>query len=117
VDGANHPRFHGCGVNPRAAVWNQTQKKDFRSRHLKGKKGILFMAKRRGNPNWGKPEPIGPVTPTITEFEQVVREYKLSPDQYLRSTRLREWARRNKNSKYIPEPLLEAWGFEIESTL
>jgi len=79
--------------------------------------GIFFMAKRRGNPNWGKPEPIGPVTPTITEFEQVVHEYKLSPDQYLRSTRLREWARRNKNSKYIPEPLLEAWGFEIESTL
>jgi hypothetical protein len=77
----------------------------------------FFMAKRRGNPNWGKPEPIGPITPTITEFEQVVREYKLSPDQYLRSTRLREWARRNKNSKYIPEPLLEAWGFEIESTL
>jgi hypothetical protein len=76
-----------------------------------------IMAKRRGNPNWGKPEPIGPVTPTVTEFEQVVREYKLSPDQYLRSTRLREWARRNKNSKYIPEPLLEAWGFEIESTL
>lgn len=76
-----------------------------------------FMAKRRGNPNWGKPEPIGPITPTVTEFEQVVREYKLSPDQYLRSTRLREWARRNKNSKYIPEPLLEAWGFEIESTL
>jgi hypothetical protein len=80
------------------------------------RKGI-YMAKRRGNPNWGKPEPIGPITPTITEFEQVVREYKLSPDQYLRSTRLREWARRNKNSKYIPEPLLEAWGFEIESTL
>jgi hypothetical protein len=78
---------------------------------------IISMAKRRGNPNWGKPEPIGPVTPTITEFEQVVREFKLTPDQYLRSTRLREWARRNKNSKYIPEPLLEAWGFEIESTL
>jgi hypothetical protein len=76
-----------------------------------------FMAKRRGNPNWGKPEPIGPVVPTVTEFEQVVKEYKLTPDQYLRSTRLREWARRNKNSKYIPEPLLEAWGFEIESTL
>jgi hypothetical protein len=37
------------------------------------------MAKRRGNPNWGKPEPIGPIVPTITEFEQVVREYKLSP--------------------------------------
>ena len=73
------------------------------------------MAKRRGNPNWGKPEPIGPVVPTVTSFEQVVKEFKLTPDQYVRSTRLREWARRNKNSKYIPEALLEAWGFEIES--
>jgi hypothetical protein len=76
-----------------------------------------LMAKRRGNPNWGKPEPIGPVVPTVTSFEQVVKEFKLTPDQYIRSTRLREWARRNKNSKYIPEALLEAWGFEIESTL
>jgi hypothetical protein len=79
--------------------------------------GIQLMAKRRGNPNWGKPEPIGPVVPTVTSFEQVVKEFKLTPDQYIRSTRLREWARRNKNSKYIPEALLEAWGFEIESTL
>jgi len=76
-----------------------------------------IMAKRRGNPNWGKPEPIGPVVPTVTSFEQIVKEFKLPPDQYIRSTRLREWARRNKNSKYIPEALLEAWGFEIESTL
>ena len=77
----------------------------------------VFMAKRRGNPNWGKPEPIGPVVPTVTSFELVVKEYKLTPDQYERSTRLREWARRNRNSKYIPEALLEAWGFEIESSL
>jgi hypothetical protein len=77
----------------------------------------ISMAKRRGNPNWGKPEPIGPVVPTVTSFEQIVKEFKLTPDQYIRSTRLREWARRNKNSKYIPEALLEAWGFEIESTL
>ena len=33
------------------------------------------MAKRRGNPNWGKPEPIGPVVPTVTSFEQIVKEY------------------------------------------
>ena len=46
------------------------------------------MAKRRGNPNWGKPEPIGPIVPTVTEFEQVVKEYKLTPDQYLRSRQL-----------------------------
>jgi hypothetical protein len=78
---------------------------------------LKSMAKRRGNPNWGKPEPIGPVVPTVTSFEQITKEFKLPPDQYIRSTRLREWARRNKNSKYIPEALLEAWGFEIESTL
>jgi hypothetical protein len=75
------------------------------------------MAKKRGNPNWGKPEPLGPATPIITEFEQAVRKFNLLPEQYIRSIRLREWASRNKNSKYIPEPLLEAWGFEIESTL
>ncbi len=46
------------------------------------------MAKRRGNPNWGKPEPIGPIVPTVTSFEQVVKEFKLTPDQYVRSTRL-----------------------------
>jgi hypothetical protein len=73
------------------------------------------MAKRRGNPNWGKPEIT--VTPTITEFQRVTHEFKLQPEQYVRSTRLREWALQNKNSKFIPEPLLEAWGFEIEKTL
>lgn len=86
-------------------------------KHLISLEDSRSMAKRRGNPNWGKPEPIGPVVPTVTSFEQVVKEFKLTPDQYVRSTRLREWARRNKNSKYIPEALLEAWGFEIESTL
>ena len=75
------------------------------------------MAKRRGNPNWGKPEPIGPVVPTVTSFEQIVKELRTQPGPVTRSTRLREWARRNENSKYIPEALLEAWGFEIESAL
>ncbi len=118
---AEHPGikalFSYSAVNPLGVSWNQIQYKVATAVLFHKEKGTFFMAKRRGNPNWGKPEPIGPITPTITEFEQVVHEYKLSPDQYLRSTRLREWARRNKNSKYIPEPLLEAWGFEIESTL
>jgi hypothetical protein len=74
------------------------------------------MAERRGNPNWGKPEPSGPVVPTITEFERVTSELKLQPDQYIRSTQLREWASRNKNSTFIPEPLLEAWGFEVNAS-
>jgi hypothetical protein len=73
------------------------------------------MAKKRGNPNWGKPQISGP--PPILEFERIAREFNLQPDQYIRSTRLRQWASRNKDSKYIPESLLEAWGFEIELTL
>ena len=72
---------------------------------------------RRGNPNWGKPVPVGPVIPTVSSFEEAVKELKLQPDQYLHSTRLREWARQNKNSKFIPESLLQAWGFETDRFL
>jgi hypothetical protein len=74
------------------------------------------MAKRRGNPNWGKSEPMGPVIPTITEFERVARELNLQPNQYIHSTQLREWASRNKNSTFIPERLLKAWGFEVDTS-
>lgn len=70
------------------------------------------MATRRGNPSWDKSEPTGQVISTITEFEQVTRELNLQPDQYIRSTHLREWARHNKNSTFIPERLLREWGFD-----
>jgi hypothetical protein len=75
------------------------------------------LAKRRGNPNWGKAEPNAPLNPVITEFERITQEFNLQPDQYVCSTHLRAWASRNKNSRFIPEPLLEAWGFEVESSL
>jgi len=72
---------------------------------------------RRGNPNWGKPVPFGPVIPALSAFEEAVKELKLQPDQYVHSKRLREWASRNKNSKFIPESLLEAWGLETDQFL
>jgi hypothetical protein len=75
----------------------------------------LFMAKRRGNPIWGKRNPAVRVIPAITEFDLAVREYKVAPDQYLRSTRLRKWALENWNSRYVRETLLKAWGFKIDS--
>lgn len=75
------------------------------------------VAKRRGNPNWGKPEPNGPVIPAITEFDRMIRQLNLRPDQYIRSVELREWASRNKNSKFIPQHLLEEWGFEVDTAL
>ena len=69
---------------------------------------------RRGNPNWGKSVPFGLVVPSISSFEEAVKELKLKPDQYVHSERLREWAQRNKNSKFIPESLLLAWGIETD---
>ncbi len=71
--------------------------------------------KRRGNPNWGKPD-SGPGVPTISEFEKKADELKLTADEYLQSSQLRAWARRNMKSKFVPEYLLKAWGFEIEAS-
>ncbi len=73
------------------------------------------MTKRRGNPNWGKAAAPGPVVVSPTSFERTVDELALSPDQYVDSDCLREWARSNKDSKYVPEKLLAAWGFEVDS--
>jgi hypothetical protein len=67
---------------------------------------------KAGNPNWGKPE-VAPVI-TITEFEKKVLELQLQPDQFVASADLREWAAKHRNTHYVPEPLLEAWGFEVD---
>lgn len=55
--------------------------------------------------------------PTVSSFEAAVKELRLKPDQYVHSKRLREWAQRNKNSKFIPESLLIAWGIETDQFL
>ncbi len=49
-----------------------------------------------------------------TSFEQMVKTLGLSPNEYAASARLKEWVRRNKEEKYVPSDLLEAWGFEKE---
>jgi hypothetical protein len=38
------------------------------------------MAKRRGNPNWGKSETVGPAVVSATSFERAVEEFKIAPD-------------------------------------
>ncbi len=47
-----------------------------------------------------------------TSFEQMVKKFGLSPEEYASSARLKEWVRRNVNEKYVPSDLLKAWGFE-----
>ena len=72
------------------------------------------MAKRRGNPNWGKPEPFT-LGSTVSSFESLVRSLGLTPKDYESSVALREWVGRNKDQKYVPPDLLEAWGFKAAS--
>jgi hypothetical protein len=77
------------------------------------------MTKKRVNRNWNEREPMLPVNPATasTAFERVVLEFKLQPDEYVRSAELREWAHRNKDSRYVPEQLLKAWNFRVDSTV
>jgi hypothetical protein len=41
----------------------------------------------------------------------------LTPDQYVASSRLRNWCEENKNQYYIPEWLLKAWNIFVNSDL
>lgn len=74
------------------------------------------MVKRRGNPNWGKPE-VAPLNVTPSAFEQIVRRLKLAPHEYVESAALRDWVLKNKDSKYVPQDLLKAWGFGVRSDI
>jgi hypothetical protein len=74
----------------------------------------MCVAKKRGNPNWGKPE-LNTVPYTgATSFEEVARQLCLSPQQYGNSAQLRDWAQKNKDHKYAPPGLLELWGLEVK---
>jgi len=74
------------------------------------------MKKKRGNPNWGKPD-VHPAEIRPSSFEEIVRKLRLSPDQYLGSDQLKEWVRKNKDQKYVPSDLLKAWHFEAASDI
>ena len=66
------------------------------------------MAKRRGNPNWGRAESY--IVANIgCEFDALVKALKLRVQDYESSVELRQWSERNKDHKYVPQDLLQAW--------
>ena len=69
------------------------------------------MAIRRGNPNFTKPEAMGPLIFSASSFEKVVAALKILPENYSDSARLRDWVARNKYDKYVPSEVLTAFGF------
>jgi hypothetical protein len=72
------------------------------------------VAKKRGNPNCGKPEVnIIPYTGE-SSFEEIVRKLGLSPAQYEGSIQLKAWVQKNKDQKYVPSSLLQAWDVEVK---
>ena len=69
-------------------------------------------ARKRGNPNWGRPIPPTPVL--ATEFELRVRYLRLTPEMYASSRALHAWCKQNKNRIYIPEWLLAEWHIIVD---
>lgn len=68
-------------------------------------------ARKRGNPNWGKPPQ--PIPAIATEFELQARRLGLTQETYAASAPLRTWCERNKNRCYIPEWLLAEWAISV----
>ena len=71
--------------------------------------------RKRGNPNWGRP--FQPASVLCTEFEMQVRQLRLTVETYAFSAELRSWCERNRNRFYIPEWLLDEWGFRVDANL
>jgi hypothetical protein len=70
------------------------------------------LARKRGNPNWGRPIPSGPAI--ATEFDLRVSQLELTPEMYTTSVELRAWCERNRNRCYIPEWLLKEWDITVD---
>ena len=73
------------------------------------------MPNKRGNPNWGRLMP--PASILRTEFELQVRQLRLTVETCVFSAELRRWCERNRNRFYIPEWLLDEWGFSVDANL
>jgi hypothetical protein len=62
--------------------------------------------------------PESSITPEgESTFERVARRLRLAPSEYARSRKLKEWARKNKDHKYVPSYLLVKWHFHVDDEL
>ena len=64
--------------------------------------------------NWTRALPV-PLTPSgASAFEHLVLKLGFSPGHYQDSIVLREWVQKNKNYRYVPSELLQAWGLKVD---
>ena len=73
------------------------------------------MRRHRINRNFTKPEALQAFIFFPSSFEQVVKALNISPEEYESSLELKEWVRHNKDHKYVPTGLLEAFGFHVNT--
>jgi hypothetical protein len=74
------------------------------------------MARKRGNPNWGRAGFPVPAPRPATEFETQVRQLGLQKHNYEVSPQLRDWCEHNRNRCYVPEWLLDAWKMTVDDS-
>jgi len=73
---------------------------------------ISPAARKRGNPNWGKPAQHVPYV--ATEFEQQIQQLGLNEQNCVASEEPRQWCERNNDRCYIPEWLLKRWQISVD---
>ena len=73
---------------------------------------LPIEARRRRNPNWGKPIRHAPYV--ATAFEEQVQQLSLNEQTCATSEELRQWCEHNKDRCYIPEWLLKRWGISVD---
>jgi hypothetical protein len=65
-------------------------------------------------PNWASGEKeIAPFEEHPTYFEQTAEKIGVKPEFYVFSEPLKEWVRKNRYDRYVPEWLLKEWGLEV----
>jgi hypothetical protein len=58
--------------------------------------------------------PFGTLVASPSSFESLTKALRLTPEDFQASSLLKEWVSKNKNYKYVPLDLLEAWGFSVD---
>src|SRR5712671_4183565 len=71
------------------------------------------MRRRQVNRNFTKPG-SRQIVFSANSFEQMVKTLNISPEEYRSSLALKEWVRQNKDQRYVPPELLEAFGFQVD---
>ena len=80
---------------------------------MKAQVAKSVVKRRRGNPNWGKAGLRADlqIVPALTAFELLAEG--IPEADWPQSPKLRQFARRYHNQRYVPEYLLEFWGIAV----